>query len=144
MAVMQAAFDPLYGEAWTRSQVENALLLGGCRTLLIDQHGAEPAESAPAAGFALLRATLDEEELLLFAIAPRWRRRGLGARLLARALASAAEAGITRMLLEMRRGNEAEHLYRAAGFEPIGLRPNYYRTAKGDRLDAITFERRLD
>ena len=39
----------------------------------------------------------------------------------------------------MRRGNSAEKLYRAQGFAEIGLRPNYYRTSTGNRLDALTF-----
>ena len=29
-AVMTAAFDPAFGEAWTRRQVEDALLIGNC------------------------------------------------------------------------------------------------------------------
>ncbi|MBU6269218.1 MAG: GNAT family N-acetyltransferase [Sphingomonadales bacterium] len=144
MAVMTAAFDPLYGEAWTRRQVESALILGGCRYRLIGEDGEAPGEGTAAAGFALLRATLDEEELLLFAIHPEFRRRGLGARLLGGVLATAQSAGIRRILLEMRRGNSAENLYRAAGFQPVGLRRNYYRTSKGERLDAITFALDLD
>ena len=144
MAVMVAAFDPDHGEAWTRGQIESALLLGNCRTLLIAPDGEDPAENQAAAGFALLRATLDEEELLLFAIDPDWRRRGLGSRLLAKAIASARAAGMKRMLLEMRRGNEAENLYRKAGFEAVGIRKNYYRTGLGTRVDAITFSCAID
>ena len=144
MAVMLAAFDPYYGEAWTRAQVENALMLGSCRYLLIDHDGRVPTEGQPAAGFALLRAVLDEEELLLFAIRPEFRRRGLGKQLLDFVLASAKAAGTRRMLLEMRRGNDAGRLYEAAGFLPIGVRPNYYRHADGKRADAITFAREID
>ena len=139
MAVMAAAFDPVHGEAWTRGQVESALLLGSCRTLLIAPDGHDPVEGQAAAGFALLRTTLDEEELLLFAIDPKWRRRGLGSRLLSKAIAGARAAGMKRMLLEMRRGNEAENLYRKAGFEAVGIRKNYYRSGLGSRVDAITF-----
>lgn len=139
MAVMDAAFDPAFGEAWTRRQVEDALLLGGCRYLLIAPDGQTPGEGGDAAGFALLRALLDEEELLLFAVDPRWRRRGLGARLLTTALASARDNGIARMLLEMRQGNPAQNLYGQHGFVQIGSRPRYYRAADGQRLDAITF-----
>ena len=40
MAVMQAAFAPEYGEAWTRRQVEDALLMGNCFYGLIGEHGA--------------------------------------------------------------------------------------------------------
>jgi ribosomal-protein-alanine N-acetyltransferase len=144
MAVMLAAFDPFHGEAWTRGQVENALLLGSCRYLLIAPGGEAPAQDEPAAGFAMLRAALDEEELLLFAVRPEARRRGLGARLLAQALAGAKAAGMRRMLLEMRRGNDAGRLYENAGFLPIGLRPRYYRAGDGSRLDAITYARDID
>jgi ribosomal-protein-alanine N-acetyltransferase len=31
MAVMDAAFDPFFQEAWTRRQVEDALVTGMCR-----------------------------------------------------------------------------------------------------------------
>ncbi|MBS0254227.1 MAG: GNAT family N-acetyltransferase [Proteobacteria bacterium] len=139
MAVMEAAFDPAYGEAWTRSQVSDALLLGQCHYLLIDAEGQVPAEGQPAAGFALLRRAFDEEELLLFAVVPQWRRRGLGARLLLAVLAKARAGGVSRVLLEMRRGNPAEALYRLHGFELIGIRPQYYRATNNSRIDALTF-----
>lgn len=139
MVVMEAAFDPAYGEAWNRRQVEDALLLGNCHYGLIAPHGGEPAPDEVAAGFFMSRTTLDEEELLLIAIAPQYRRMGLGRNLLSRFATIARERGATRLLLEMRRGNPAERLYREAGFEPVGLRPNYYRMPHGERIDAITF-----
>ena len=52
---------------------------------------------------------------------------------------SARERGAKRLVLEMRRGNPAEALYRAFGFVPIGQRSNYYKMLNGDRVDAITF-----
>ena len=139
MAVMRTAFDPAFGEAWSRAQVENSLLMGNTRYVLIGTDGAAPAECAPVAGFAMLRNVLDEDELLLFAIAPEWRRRGLGRCLLTIVLNQAKAAGKTRVFLEMRRGNTAESLYRAQGFKPIGERPKYYRSDAGDRIDAVTF-----
>jgi len=144
MAVMLAAFDPLYGEAWTRRQVGDALLIGQCHYRLIADDGSEPGGDPTTpdfreAGFALLRTALDEEELLLLAVSPAHRRKGLGATLLRSIIADARARGVCRMLLEMRRGNPAEALYRAHGFVEIGCRPNYYRTMRGDRLDAITF-----
>jgi ribosomal-protein-alanine N-acetyltransferase len=50
---------------------------------------------------------------------------------------------ITRVYLEMRRGNPAYNLYRKLGFEPIGERRKYYRMANGERIDAITFGRSI-
>lgn len=144
MAVMQAAFDPAYGEAWSRRQVEDALLIGNGHYALIAAHGAEPAADEAAAGFFLTRHGVEEEELLLIGVDPSHRRRGLAALLLARLAIEAKARGALQLLLEMRRGNPAEALYLAHGFAPIGQRPNYYRTPNGERLDAVTYCRTLD
>lgn len=144
MAVMETAFDPVYGEAWTRRQVEDALILGDCHYVLVDATGGIPGPDAPAAGFFLSRTGYDEEELLLLAVKPECRRSGLGRLLLGRLAQGARDRGATRLLLEMRRGNSAETLYRAFGFRPIGLRPNYYRGAGAERIDAITFACELE
>lgn len=139
MAVMASAFDPAFGEAWNRRQVEDALILGNCHYGLIAATGGQPEGAEPAAGFFLSRTGFDEEELLLLAVAPEWRGRGLGRGLLKRFAEGARARGAGRLLLEMRRGNPAEVLYRNFGFVPVGERPNYYRSANGDRIDAITF-----
>lgn len=139
MAVMAEAFDPEFGEAWTRSQVESALLMNNCQVILIAANGRPPAENEPAAGFALSRTIAGEQELLLFAVSPRYRRSGLGTQMLAWLVRDAKAQQITDIHLEMRRGNPAERIYRAHGFVEVGQRRNYYRTLSGDRLDAITF-----
>lgn len=132
MAVMAAAFDPAFGEAWTRRQVEDALLTGLCHY----QFAGDPAHPA---GFYLSRHVAGEEELLLIAIKPELRGRGLGKHLLELCISTARMRGATRLLLEMRADNPAEALYRSYGFEPIGKRPNYYRIGSGSPRDAITF-----
>ena len=144
MAVMDVAFAPEFGEAWSRRQVEDALLLGNCAYGLIATNGAAPAAGDAAAGFFLARHVAGEEELLLIAVAPAARRGGLGALLLERFVAAATDRGARRLLLEMRDGNPAEALYRRYGFLPVGRRRDYYRTRDGRRLDAITCARQLD
>lgn len=139
MAVMRTAFDPAYGEAWTRRQVEDSLLIGNCHYCLIGGDGTEPQPGEPAAGFYLSRTGYDEEELLLLAVVPEHRRRGLGQRLLERFSATAWRRGAVRLVLEMRRHNPAEALYRQFGFVPVGERRDYYRLADGARVDAVTF-----
>ena len=139
MAVMNTAFDPAFGEAWNRRQLEDALLIGNCHYLLIGANGDVPAHGADAAGFSLSRHGFEEEELLLFAVAPEHRGQGLGQKLLARFAAEARMRGAQRLLLEMRQDNSAVRLYRQFGFAAIGQRPGYYRTPDGTRLDAITF-----
>lgn len=141
MAVMERAFDPAFGEAWNRRQVSDALLLPNCRYGLITADGSNPEEAdGDTAGFFLARRVLDEEELLLFAILPEYRRKGLGHRLLTRMCVEAREAGMARIFLEMRAGNPAEALYSGHGFRPVGLRRAYYRTPDGQRLDAVSQE----
>jgi [ribosomal protein S18]-alanine N-acetyltransferase len=145
MAVMEVAFDPAYGEAWTRRQVSEALLLPNTYALVVDADGAPicAGPSAAPAGFVLTRHVLDEEELLLIAVAPHARRRGVGALLIKQLFDAAQDRGVARMFLEMRRGNPAIHLYHRLGFEPIGERRNYYRMENGERIDAITFARSI-
>lgn len=141
MAVMERAFEPQYGEAWNRRQVSDALVMGNCHFGLIAADGTDISEQAgEAAGFFLSRRTLDEEELLLFAITPDHRLKGLGHLLLQRMISKARIAGTQRLFLEMRRGNPAEYLYSAHGFRQVGIRPKYYRGAEGERIDAISQE----
>lgn len=147
MAVMEAAFDPAFGEAWNLRQVTDALTLGSTHALVVDGDGLPipdgPNPAAVPAGFFLTRHVLDEEELLLIGVVPRFRQRGLGTILIEHLFASARTRGITRIYLEMRRGNPAYNLYRKLGFEPIGERQKYYRMANGERVDAITFGRTI-
>ena len=139
MAVMAAAFDPEYREAWNRGQIESALAFSNCHVILISPQGLLPVDDEAAAGFILSRTSLDEEELLLFAVVPEFRGCGLGAKMLERLFQDCRTREVTDIHLEMRRGNPAENLYRTRGFAPVGQRPNYYRTSSGLSIDAITF-----
>ena len=137
MAVMAAAFEPQYGEAWNRRQVEDALILGNC-------HYGLGQDGELCAGFYLSRFAYDEEELLLLGVIPQLRGRRYGAGLLERFLDGARSRGARRVLLEMREGNPAERLYRRYGFEQIGKRPDYYRGTNGRRINALTFACQLE
>ena len=74
--VMNAAFDERFGEAWTRSQCAGILPMPGVR-LVVARFG-----DGRSAGFALYRTIADEAELLLLAVSPEFRRRGIGRMLL--------------------------------------------------------------
>ncbi|AZI34549.1 putative ribosomal-protein-alanine acetyltransferase [Caenibius tardaugens NBRC 16725] len=141
--VMGTAFDPAFGEAWNRRQVTDALTIGNCRYGIVDSTGHAPEQGIAAAGFFMIRGVLDEAELLLLAVKPEIRGRGLGRKLLEMFEADATNHGQTRLFLEMRAGNPAEFLYRKFGFTQIGRRPKYYTGADGTRLDALTFEKLL-
>ncbi len=139
MAVMEGAFDPRFGEAWTRRQVADSLTLRNVFFTLIDPAGAQDVDPDRVTGFALTRQVLDEEEILLIAVLPQHRGKGVGKQLLQEVIDRARNRSVTRVFLEMRDGNPAEHLYRRFGFEKIGHRAGYYRGAVGGPLDAITF-----
>ena len=149
MRVMEAAFDPAFGEAWNRRQVADALTMPNTHALVIDESGeeivSEPGTADPRTpvGFVLTRHAADEEELLLIGVAPQHRGKGLAQILIDRMFGSAQNRGVARVFLEMRDGNPAVHLYRKVGFEPIGQRPHYYRLSSGERVDAITFGKAL-
>lgn len=144
MAVMESAFDPRFGEAWNRRQVEDALTIPGTYFLLAGADGQPLADGERPAGFALSRGAADEEELLLVAVVPAHRGKGIGGTLLARFIESARLRGARRLFLEMREGNSAEALYRRHGFESVGRRYKYYRRGADAPLDAITFALHID
>lgn len=142
MAVMHSAFDPFFGEAWNRKQVSDALVMPNTFAATIDETGRIDSPAYPT-GFTLSRQAADEEELLLIAVHPNLRGRGLGGALLDNLFAQASERGVERLFLEMRSDNAAVNLYRTAGFEPIGTRKDYYRVLDGSKRDAITFRKNL-
>ena len=139
MSVMGQAFDPHWGEAWNRRQIEDALALPSTGYVLAGRDGDWPEAYEDAVAFALTRRAFDETELLLIAVTPAARGRGIGRLVLERVIAAAREHGSAKVFLEMRHNNPAEQLYRGFGFEPVGRRPAYYRLADGTRLDALTF-----
>ena len=132
MEVMEEAFDPEYGEAWSHSQCSGLLAHPGVWISLVRQDGTP-------AGFAMARMVADEAELLLIGVRPRFRGRGVARKLLNRICVTAASLDARKLHLEMREGNEAEHLYRNSGFEPVGRRKRYYRGRSGKKYDAITW-----
>lgn len=139
MDIMEEAFDPAWGEAWNRRQVEDSLGFPTTHSFVMSADGGRPGEGDPGAGFILSRSAPGEEELLLVGVRPEHRRRGLGRKMIDRLCREAAARGAERLFLEMRSNNPAITLYRSIGFDPIGRRRDYYLLADGSRLDAITF-----
>jgi ribosomal-protein-alanine N-acetyltransferase len=132
MDVMVNAFDPAFGEAWTMPQLAGVMMMPGT-WLTVARLDAAPL------GFALIRSVLDECELLLLAVDPLWRGRGIGEALLRHSLLTARRRGITSMNLEVRSTNKAVKLYEKSGFEYVHRRPGYYRGNDGQLHDALSF-----
>jgi len=102
---------------------------------------AAEGERAAVVGYILVRFLTDEMHIMKLAVAPPWRRRGMGAALLAAARREALRRCAAVMLLEVRPSNSAAiRFYRKAGFQAIGIRPNYYPQT---REDALVMSKRL-
>lgn len=136
MTVMNAAFDPAYGEAWTAEQTRSMLDLPG--TFLVAGRIGDDM-----AAFSLVRAIAGEAELLLLGVIPSARRLGYGRKILHRSIEVAARFGADTMFLEVREGNEAVSLYRTAYFEQYNCRPDYYIGRDGIRRSALSFKRQI-
>jgi len=79
------------------------------------------------AGFAIMDFGEERAHLVLLAIQPTLRRRGIGRRLVDWLIESAVTAGMASVHLELRASNEAaRRFYRALGFAETVLMPRYY------------------
>ncbi len=119
----------VHGHPWTLGNFSDALRSGyQCKVF----------ESAGVMmGYAVMMLAVDEAELLDIAIDKGHQRKGIGRKLLEAMLSLARHENMQRMVLEVRASNQAAiALYRAIGFEQIGLRRDYYPATNG-REDAI-------
>lgn len=89
------------------------------------------------AGFILVRAIVDEAEILTLAVRPRFRRQGVAAALLEAMATRLRRRDVSQVFLEVAVDNTgAIALYETAGFKHSGLRRGYYAHRDGSRTDA--------
>jgi [ribosomal protein S18]-alanine N-acetyltransferase len=137
LAELQAASAD---EAWGRDFIANLLATPGAMALVANRDLAGRVEPI---GFALLRAGGGECEVLSIGVTPTARRQGTGRALLSAAIATATDAGATSLFLEVADDNiAARALYRAAGFQRVGIRKAYYRRLGGS-VDALILRLQL-
>jgi len=136
MAVMESAFSKTYGESWNNNQCRSMLSLPGTHLLLtwLDRK---------LLGFAICRAVAGEEELLMIAVAPQYRKLGIAALLLQKITERAEAENIEVIFLEVRSNNPAQSIYKRHGFKKIGIRADYYTGANKVKYDAITYRKLL-
>ena len=134
LAVMESAFDPRFGEAWTLPQCAGLLPMPGVWLTLARNDG-------ELLGFSLSRIVADEAELLLLAVRPEAQRGGVGKCLLAQFERAAIGRGARRLHLEVRDGNQALNLYHSSGFTLVGRRRQYYKGLDGELYDALSLSR---
>jgi len=86
-------------------------------------------------GYAGLWCIEDEGHITNVAVHPDFRRRGIGKALISVLLSHTIQNGIRSHTLEVRASNEAAiSLYKQFGFEPAGLRKNYYEDNGEDAI----------
>jgi ribosomal-protein-alanine N-acetyltransferase len=119
----------VHGHPWTLGNFSDALR-SEYRCKVFELHKS-------MVGYAVMMLAVDEAELLDIAIDVTQQRKGIGHKLLESMLSLARRENMRRMVLEVRASNQAAiALYRASGFEQIGLRRDYYPAVNG-REDAL-------
>jgi ribosomal-protein-alanine N-acetyltransferase len=107
--------------AWTPARVQQ-FMANKDSTVIVSRRDRK------IAAFALMHFGDDTAHLNLLAVAPPYRRQGLGRQLVDWLYGSAIEAGVSRINLELRANNaDALAFYAALGFERQNLRQGYYQ-----------------
>lgn len=92
--------------------------------------------------YVLGRIIAPEGEIYRVAVLPEHRERGIGYRLLDYAVKTSRGKGLETLFLEVRSKNlPALALYRAYGFEKVGLRRGYYKSPDDDAIVMIKASR---
>ena len=124
-----------FASPWTESMVENEFALDHSRLTGLFENGS-------MAGFCVSWVILDEGHIADIAVGRDFRQKGFGRMLLDSILEDMRAAGVKKVFLELRRSNiPARKLYEKTGFEPIGVRKNYY---SDDGEDALVMQLSLD
>jgi ribosomal-protein-alanine N-acetyltransferase len=86
-------------------------------------------------GYLGYRVVVDEMHVVLVAVHPSCRHRGIGRQMLKQAMKQARQTACHKATLEVRISNiAAQQLYFQLGFAPVGTRPGYYRHPAEDAL----------
>ena len=117
---------------WTDTMFLSEMRQGPGSQLLVARLQKRPTTIAGYVGY---RAVLDEMHVMIIAVAPAWRRRGIARHMLSEAMEQARQADCARAILEVRASNVgAQQLYYRLGFAPVGVRPKYYQRPSEDAL----------
>jgi ribosomal-protein-alanine N-acetyltransferase len=131
-----------FKRGWSDSEFEALLVQPGVYAVLAERRGRFGARAA--AGFVLYRATIDEAEILSVAVAPEFRRRGVGRMLVEEALRHLYRVGAQTLHLEVEDGNHAAiRLYRRLEFRESGRRPAYFAQGRDKPAGALVMARQL-
>lgn len=92
-------------------------------------------EGQAVAGYVGSQSVMGEADMMNLAVAPSYRRNGVGGQLVDVLVEHLRSNGVTSLTLEVRASNNAaQNLYKSRGFSQVGRRPNYYSNPKEDAL----------
>ena len=112
------------GWRWRAGAIEH--LIASPDTVALCARAANTPDSA-IVGFGIMQYALDEAHLILLAVRPRLRRRGLAREMLAWLEKTADTAGISKIELEVRERNSgARRFYHRQGYKSGPSIPRYY------------------
>lgn len=117
-----------FSDPWSEQSFRDSLKMESALFLVAE-------EENEIAGYAGMYLILDEGDITNIAVFQKWKRRGVGTKLLNELLAEAKRRGAAAVTLEVRKGNTpAIALYEKTGFVPAGVRKNFYDHPKEDAL----------
>lgn len=120
----QICFSDPWVEAAVRSELENPL-----------SYWLVALDGEVLAGYIGSQTVLGEADIMNVAVAPEYRRKGIGRTLLVRLQEDLCAKEVHSLTLEVRASNEpAIALYESLGYVQVGRRPNYYHKPKEDAL----------
>ena len=130
LAIERAIYHSPRPLATYRQELENEA--ASYQVLVTDSAENADTEIVGYVGYWLI---LDECSIMMVGVASRSQGRGLGRRLMTKALTDAANAGATFSTLEVSATNQpAIKLYQSLGYEQVGRRKRYYKKTGDDAL----------
>ena len=125
---LEALEKACFSLPWTRAQLKSELPDARHEFLVAEAEG-------EVLGYIGMMTVLDEGYISNVAVAPAYRRRGLGRALVRQMLRRASDRELSFVTLEVRAHNEsAISLYASEGFGAVGLRRDYYERPREDAL----------
>jgi ribosomal-protein-alanine N-acetyltransferase len=117
---------------WSRELFVTELDNTSIARLFVARLGDAPQDIVGYIGY---RVVIGEMHIVIVAVHPAWRRRGIARYMLGEAIEHARQAACTKATLEVRVSNVgAQQLYYRLGFAPLGTRPGYYMRPTEDAL----------
>ena len=114
----------VFSDAWTAKSIEDTYNQSQAFIVVAE------LDDKPA-GYCMVYFVLDEGEIARIAVDDRFRRQGVGRKILEQVEIICKEKGITRLMLDVRESNKsAQDFYTSMGFEEDGIRKNFYELPK--------------